>query len=337
MVTKSSRTPYDKASYPWSFQYWDDGNPAPTGRVPGFEDWSIEHQLSNARFSMGMAKPNSSGFRVGEASLVEIYEGDSLLTSFGTYGFNYEPERLLLSPSKPDAVHGEEAIVAGILRQLKPNLTAKIRILAIATDADPAFPCGNCRDILKPFMFPDSIVVSGNALTGEAKAVKYSELVPEFFPLAEKGELEGIPIETALQEYARLSSRKEPPGVLALAYGKEGQTAFGAELPNWAYHHTTGSGIALWNYKHRNDSPAQGLVLLGSGLVVPEASGKVAQLGVYRREFQNALQYSEKGAPITIASPSENGLPALTGPVENFLPYPFSLKGDYFLPSSLAF
>ncbi len=104
----------------------------------------------------------------------------------------------------------EEAIVLGILRQLNPKLTAKIKVFAIATDADPEFPCGNCREILKQFVFPDSIVVSGNALTGEAKAVKYSELVCEVFPLAEKGKLAGIPIEKALQEYSRLSSRKEP-------------------------------------------------------------------------------------------------------------------------------
>jgi|GEM_PF-6663916 len=112
--------------------------------------------------------------------------------------------------------------------------------------------------------------------------------------------------------------------------GGGGRLAFGTELPNWAYHHITSSGIALANYSYLNASPAKGLVLFGNGLVVPECSEgnpNSARIGVFRREFQNALQYAEKGAPITIASegPGRNQVLAVSGPAEKFIPYPFSL------------
>jgi|GEM_PF-6770456 len=58
MVTRATRVPYEESSYPWSFRYWDQKSPEPTDVAPGFDNWSIEHELSNARFSMGLAKPN---------------------------------------------------------------------------------------------------------------------------------------------------------------------------------------------------------------------------------------------------------------------------------------
>jgi cytidine deaminase len=238
-------------------------------------------------------------------------------------------------------IHGETAVISG----LKDITDDPIEAIAWYKDGevgphDAGRPCGNCRDILKKYCSPDTILINGNEkgfvakplseyLFEEYHFMNFDFVVPEQVSEGLKA------IESATDIYLPERLHNETYG--AVLVGRDGTMWRGSHYTNVGYDSVTPvlSAVLNWKNTYPTGETSRAHLLLSKLIVV----GSAGIPNVFYRDRQAILELDEvlrrfisSEDPLRVelihANRSSSGEVVLQHAkktdTEEWLPYPFS-------------